>query len=207
MERCTEWGNEIRPENRYCTVCGAFSNSAVPFLLDDEKAAVEKYISSTVSLFKVEKVFWTVGAIFDGVVSVLLLLFSVLIVAVFFNSGLMSSELYKFASPVYEKLLAGGVTFAVLAACLCAILFAVFLFIVMIVSFVQIRKISKCVKTIKQDIEISNKRCLSIGNIILTLVFNFPAFVFALINFIRASADKSFLKKIKKAQSLGIDFD
>lgn len=195
MKYCTKCGAQLSDDVNFCHACGTQEGSAsaqtVTYAQSYDDTEQKNFLSSLYNMLKWERNFWLIFAIIYLVGAVIFFLLALIF------STVGSLEAIELMSNEEE------VAFAFVA--LLYFIFALFLYLpITIVNFVMTKKARKYRDMINYDLNTVVKRCDSIGLIVLGALFNQPALIFIIINFVRVKCKKKLIDQIINKQKTGV---
>ena len=194
MKYCTKCGTQLNDDSNFCHACGAQEGSVpaqtITYTQNCDDSEQKSFLDSFFNMLRWERNFWMIGAILFLVGFVLFLLGFIVFTAA---GSILSDEM------LYEE------EFVISIGAIMYLLFALFAYLpISIVNFVMTSKARKYRDMVNHDLDTVVKRCDSIGLIVLGAMFNQPALIFIIINFVRVKTNKKLIEQIINKQKTGV---
>ena len=180
MKYCAHCGQQLQDEVQFCERCGA-STTPEAAQFKEEK----DFLDSTHRFLKYERIAWKVLGIFALVLGIIYFAFGILITAGF-------AEMVM--SDVPESAFGLGLVTIIMG--FCSLVFIA----IAVVGLVSAKKITGYMNEMYTDIRATEKRCTSIGLLILSIFFNEIAMIFFLVNFARFKGNQKLVERISRRQ-------
>lgn len=201
MRYCSYCGQPLNPGSAFCHHCGAALKAVVPEVEEttvtapavaeesasasDEKAIAEEkaFLEQTHRLLRWERKAWNIAG-------KVMLIVGIFFATLFFLLGILYLTLG-------DELIAFSVIFFIYA-----LIFGCLFITIGIINLITAGKIPQYTDTMYADFRAANKRCNSIGMIILCYFFNTISLVFFVINFVRMKTNKPLIERILTRQGV-----